>query len=242
MALELSELTLEEALHSYSSVKGHRTRVEREIGNLLRLLKDQYSATSEDRINDRLEKLQKHTHRLSDIAEYLVSLKYNKARDHRDEVDDIQEILDKCSEEVFTVLHNRQVAKPAVPQPAAAQAQAPRALLKASASELKPERLTHDSSAGAFRSWKKCFHAYYNSAQMGSLPCSQQQAYLCNCLDSVLRARIDREASSTTPVYSPIVGLYTCISILDNVFLESYPIHVRRKLFFDARQKESNPH
>ena len=51
------ELTLEEALQSYSSVKGHRTRVEREIGNLPRLLKDQYSAKSEERINDRLEKL-----------------------------------------------------------------------------------------------------------------------------------------------------------------------------------------
>ena len=75
-------------IHTYihtSSVKGHRTRVEREIGNLLHLLKDQYSATSEDRINDRLEKLEKHTHRLSDIAEYLVSLKYNKARDHRED-------------------------------------------------------------------------------------------------------------------------------------------------------------
>ena len=56
MALELSELTLEEALRSYLSVKDHRTRVKREIGNLLRLLKDQYSATSEDRVNDRLEK------------------------------------------------------------------------------------------------------------------------------------------------------------------------------------------
>ena len=63
-ALELSELTLEEALRSYSSVKGHRTRVEREIGNLLRLLKDQYSATSDDRINDRLEKLEKHSQAL----------------------------------------------------------------------------------------------------------------------------------------------------------------------------------
>ena len=62
MPLELSEHTLEEALRSYSSVKGHRTRVEKEIGNLLRLLKDQYSATSEERIKDRLEKLEKHTH------------------------------------------------------------------------------------------------------------------------------------------------------------------------------------
>ena len=54
MPLELSELTLEEALRSYSSVKGHRTRIEKEIGNLLRLLTNQYSATSEERVNDRL--------------------------------------------------------------------------------------------------------------------------------------------------------------------------------------------
>ena len=93
MSLELSELTLEEALRSYSSVKSHRTRTEREIGNLLRLLKEQYSATSEERINNRLEKLEKHTHRLSDITGYLVSLKYNKAKDHLEEADDFQEIL-----------------------------------------------------------------------------------------------------------------------------------------------------
>ena len=68
MPLELSELSLEEALRSYSSVKGHRTRIEKEIGNLLRLLTNNYSATSEERVNDRLEKLEKHTHRLSDIA------------------------------------------------------------------------------------------------------------------------------------------------------------------------------
>ena len=107
MPLELSEHTLEEALRSYSSVKGHRSWVE----------KDQYSATSEERINDRLEKLKKHTHRLSDIAEYLVSLKYAKARDHREEVADFKEILDKC-----TVLHQRQVANPVAPLQAAAQA------------------------------------------------------------------------------------------------------------------------
>ena len=185
-----------------------------------------------------MEKLEKHTHKLSDIAEYLVSLKYAKARDHREEVAEFKEVLDKCTDEVFTVLHQRQVANPAAPLQAAVQAQAPRASTKASASELKPEKLTYDASAGTFRSWKKCFRAYFDSAQMGSLPCSQQQAYLCNCVDTVLRARIDREATNTTPVYSPIVGLYTCIAILDNVFLESYPIHVCRKLFFDARQKD----
>ena len=97
MPVELSEMTLEEALRSYSSVKGHRTRVEREIGNLLRLLSATYSAPSETRLNESLEKLQTHTHRLSDIAEYLVSLKYTKAHDHRDEVEDFKEVLNRCS-------------------------------------------------------------------------------------------------------------------------------------------------
>ena len=61
---------------------------------------------------------------------------------------------------------------------------------------------------------------------------------MCNCLDTILRVRIDREASNTTPVYTPIAGLLTCMSILDQTFLEVYPIHIRRKHFFDARQKE----
>ena len=188
MAQELSELTLEEALRSYSSVKGHRTRTEREIGNLLRLLKEQYSATSEESINNRLEKLEKHTHKLADIANYLVSLKYNKARDHLEECAEFEETLANCSEEIFTVLHQRQVANPAIVQPVAAPAQAAHLPAKASSSELKPERLTHDASASTFRSWKKCYKAYFDSAQMGSLPCSQQQAYLGNCIDSTLRA------------------------------------------------------
>ena len=122
IAHELSDLTLEEALRSYSSVKGHRTRTEREIGNILRLLKEQYSATSEERINNRLEKLEKHTHRLADIATYLQSLKYNKARDHLEECAEFEETLANCSEEIFTVLHQCQVANPAAVQPVAAPA------------------------------------------------------------------------------------------------------------------------
>ena len=60
MPMELSEMTLEEVLRSYLSVKGHRTRCEKEIDNLLGLLSAQYSSTSEERVNDRLEKLERH--------------------------------------------------------------------------------------------------------------------------------------------------------------------------------------
>ena len=182
MPLELSEMTLEEALCSYSSVKGHRTRVEREIGNLLRLLSATYSSPSETRLNESLDKLQKHTHRLSDIAEYLASLKYTKARDHLNEVEDFKEILNKCSDEVFKMQHDRHTSGDAQPAQAAPPPRPPS--VKPPVTELKPEKLTPDASTSTFRTWKKQFKAYFKSAQLGTLPCGQQQAYLCNCLDT----------------------------------------------------------
>ena len=42
--------------------------------------------------------------RLSDITDYLNSIKYTKARDHQEEVADFMEVLDKCSTDVFAIL------------------------------------------------------------------------------------------------------------------------------------------
>ena len=69
MPIELSEMTLETVLRTYSSVKGHHTRCEREIENLLALLGVRYSSVSEERIKDRLENLKKHTLQLADIKD-----------------------------------------------------------------------------------------------------------------------------------------------------------------------------
>ena len=199
----------------------------------------QYSATSELRLNDRLEKLEKHSHKLLNISEYLVYIKYPKARDHTEEVKEFIETLEKCSIDVFTMFHERHAAAgSAAIAPSGAAAAAPRPNLKPSASELKPSTLSHDSSTATFRAWKKRFKAYYDASGINHFPCLQQQAYLSNCLDDALEARIDREATATTPIYSPIDWLYTCIKIMDAAFLETYPLHVRRKQFFEARQKE----
>ena len=121
MPLELTEMTLEEVLCSYSSIKGHRTRCEKKIKNLLTLLNTQYSSTSEDCVNDCLEKLERHTLCLSDITEYLVALKYNRARDHEEKVAKLLDVLAKCSHDVFAILHNHHAAA----QPVAAPVQAP---------------------------------------------------------------------------------------------------------------------
>ena len=109
----------------------------------MQLLTTTYSATSEEKINDRLEKLEKHAHRLSNIAEYLVSLKYAKARDHRDEVADFKEVLDKCSEDIFKLLHDRHAAAPVAAAPLqAAAAAVPRFLLHLLSLSLKSSPTT----------------------------------------------------------------------------------------------------
>ena len=133
-----------------------------------------------------MEKLEKYTHRLSDITEYLVTLKYAKAQDHQEELQDFSDVLDQCSNDIFTVLHNRHAAAHAAANPV--QPAAARPSSKPSSSELKPDKLQHDASTATFRTWKKQFKAYFEAAQIISLPCSQQQAYLNNCLDDVLRS------------------------------------------------------
>ena len=125
---------------------------------------------------------------------------------------------------MFKLQHDCHASAPRDAQPPQAAPAPHTSSSKPPSTELKPEKLTHDASTSTFRTWKKQFRAYFDSAQLGALPCSKQQAYLCNCLDTILHARIDREASNTTPVYTPIAGLLTCMSILD----QNYPQQVQR--------------
>ena len=76
-----------------------------------------------------------------------------RAIDHEEEVQEFLEILDKCSSDVFAVLHDRHVAAEAVVPPVQAPATA-RAPPKAPTSELKPEKLTYDSSMVNYQSWE----------------------------------------------------------------------------------------
>ena len=114
MPLELSKMTLEEVLRSYSSIKEHRTRWEKKIANHLQLLNAQYSSTSEERINDRLEKLEKYLRHYGIPGHIEV---HKKARDHQEEVQEFSDVLDQCSNDIFTVLHNRHATAQAAANP-----------------------------------------------------------------------------------------------------------------------------
>ena len=199
-------MSMEEVLHIYLLNKGHRTRCEKEIYNLLGLLRHQYFSTSEECINDRLEKLERHTLRLSHIKDYLVYLKYNRAIDHEEEVQEFLEILPFC----ITVMPRHRLLLHLL---RSLLLLLPRSAPKPSTSELKPEKLTHDSSMANYRTWGKQFRAYFDAGRLDTLPCTHQQAYLNNCIDEVLCAMVNREVSAITPIYSNVPGFLTCSGI-----------------------------
>ena len=78
--------------------------------------------------------------------------------------------------------------------------------------ELKPDNLTHDSSAGDMHVWRKKFESYYAASNLQLCRLSVQQAYLLNCLD---RLQLDISIQATTPVLGAGV---TCLSILTGIF------------------------
>ena len=106
-------------------------------------------------INDLLGHLEKHPHKLSDITNYLVTFKYAKARDHEEEVQDFVDVLDKCSTDIFTVLHNCHAAAQAVANPAQLAQAHPSP--KPSTLELYPKKLSHDTTMAIFRTSKTSF-------------------------------------------------------------------------------------
>ena len=66
--------------------------------------------------------------------------------------------------------------------------------------ELKPDTLSHDASAGELRIWCRKYEAYYHASNMQLARNQVQQAYLWNCLDSELYLRLTSAIADTTPV------------------------------------------
>ena len=142
------------------------------------------------------------------------------ARDHKEEeVAEFLEVLGKCSHDVFAILYDRHCAAQAIATPAQAAAAA-RPTTKPSTLELKPDKLAHDASMANHQTWIKQSRAYFDVGHLDTLPCTQQQAYLNNCLDDVLSVQVNLEASGTTPIYSPVPSLVLDLTISR---VESHP-------------------
>ena len=85
------------------------------------------------------------------------------------------EVLDRCSNDVFAVLHNHHAAAQAV-APSSQLASTARPMPKPSTAEWKPDKLTHDATLANYRTWMKIFRSYFDAGHLNTLPCTQQQA------------------------------------------------------------------
>ena len=99
--------------------------------------------------------------------------------------------------------------------------------------ELKPENLTHNSSASDLRAWRKKFESYYAASNLQLCRLSVQQAHLLNCLDQDLSLQLNSSIQATTPVLGAGV---TCLSILTGIFEKHYSALTQELLLNDATE------
>ena len=101
------------------------------------------------------------------------------------------------------------------------------------AAGLKPERLSLENTPAEFKSWQAQFQAYFGASHFEVLGLTEQRAYLLNCLEHKLAARLREHALDVTPIW----GAHGCMEFLEGEFKAQYPLFLRRHQFFSLRQK-----
>ena len=99
--------------------------------------------------------------------------------------------------------------------------------------ELNPETLAHDDSAGELRIWLKKFEAYYIASGIQNARTAVQHAYLLNCLDSELSLQLNGCITAQATVLGPNL----CASRLTEIFKKKYLLLLCRKKFFQMSQQ-----
>ena len=231
----------EVGLRKYSSHKNWYTKYIKKVDNLKDLLDKAFDRSVEELLTKNLTKAENTAAVLSQIAHFLMQIKYDKWEDHQKEVEEMEAEVASLWQEITTKAHTRiQAAKrlPGASVASAAAANRPattehEATLKLMA-ELKPQTLTYDATAGELSIWLKKFNAYYESSNMHLVRISVQQAYLRNCLDNALALQLESSIQATTPVVGQEVS---CLNSLIAIFKKKYPPLLRRKQFFSMTQQ-----
>ena len=100
-------------------------------------------------------------------------------------------------------------------------------------SDFKPDKLSLDDPPHIMRAWMEDFSSYYSASNMQFGTLANQQTLLKKCLDDHLRDRVQNEIQSNTEIF----GDGGCLKIIEQEFLEKYPLFARRLDFFREEQK-----
>ena len=224
-----------EALRKYSSHKAWSTRYANKVAKSQPLLNKAFDRRTDEIVSENIRKAENQVAAMAMIAKFLVQKKYEKAKDHLDKVEELEVEVAAAWDRYTTNIHARAAAantpaSPAARRPPPASDANELKLI----SELKPDTLSHDASAGELRIWCCKYEAYYHAYNMQLVRNQVQQAYLLNCLNSELYLRLSSAIAATTPVLGAGAS---CLTMLGNIFRQKYPLLLRRKTYFSMEQQ-----
>ncbi len=82
------------------------------------------------------------------------------------------------------------------------------------------------------RHWPEKLEAWYNYNDMPSLPISQQHSFFYSVLDADLTSHLQRQVHPDTPIFFDDDDTESCISFLQDLFNQQYPLIECRAQFF----------
>ena len=100
---------------------------------------------------------------------------------------------------------------------------------------LKPETLQLDDVPAKLRVFKADFQTYYTESSMDRSGLPAQHGYFLACLSSELKAKV-RSQIENLPVFSDDADTDTCFSVLEEVFIKTFPLVKRRQQYFEYTQ------
>ena len=105
---------------------------------------------------------------------------------------------------------------------------------------MKPVSLAPDAKPAVLRAWTKRFTTFYKSHYMNEMPLEEQHIHFFSCLTSTLEARMNDVIRDNTPVL-PMndQSVTSCLELLEQEFLISYPLVNRRHDFFTCTQSHN---
>ena len=204
----------------------------------MNLLDKQFDRRSEEKTEELLIKAENQIVALSQYSEFLTQKKYEKAKEHLEQVDNLEADIEK----VWDLFNKNAQMRSAIPTASPAAARRPPSATDNQiklVTELKPETLAHDASAGELRFWLKKFEAYYIASGMQNARTAVQHTYLLNCLDSELSLYLDGCITAQTPV----LGLNSCTARHSEIS-KGNTLFCCAGFFFQMSQQagQDNPH
>ena len=231
-SLDLSEIDLEGALRKYAAHKGWLTRATKKLASLLEVLTTSYSWELANELKNELDRAENQLSYMAQVTDWLEQQEYEHVANYVTEVDKEEKFVEKCYTDFNKIRGDKNKRDAEVLAAGNRQGQAPVQGVKLM-SDLKPDQLQVDASTTDYKQWKRQFSAYFSASNLDGARVPDQHAYLESCLHTDLAKIISREATQTTPT----LGEDSCMTILDKVFKNKYPIILRRKSYFSMTQK-----